>query len=199
MDFKSILDNEQEKGDWGFKALKQRRWIHHSCTPLIAKKVTKIHFLKLRQFPQALEYYNQLLTYTKSAVTRNYSEKSINGILDYVSSDKASDQTLDLELMEKFYSVTMKTLAEMKNERLSVKTNLKLAKLWLDRREYSRLDAVSIRLFDLIKLTALRHSKSCVYLVKVLMVQTTSLKAACCLKYSHSRYRCIPKQTIPRS
>ena len=90
-----------------------------------------------------MEYYNQLLTYTKSAVTRNYSEKSINGILDYVSSDKASDQTLDLELMEKFYSVTMKTLAEMKNERLSVKTNLKLAKLWLDRREYTRLDAVS--------------------------------------------------------
>ncbi|TIA85021.1 hypothetical protein E3P99_04089 [Wallemia hederae] len=128
-DFKSILENEEEKGDWGFKALKQR------------DKVTKIHFLKLRQFPQALEYYNQLLTYTKSAVTRNYSEKSINGILDYVSSDKASDQTLDLELMEKFYSVTMKTLAEMKNERLSVKTNLKLAKLWLDRREYSRLDA----------------------------------------------------------
>ncbi|TIB65498.1 hypothetical protein E3P77_02652 [Wallemia ichthyophaga] len=126
LDFKSIVEIEHDKGDWGFKALKQ---------------LTKIHFLKLRQFPQALDFYNQLLTYTKSAVTRNYSEKSINGILDYVSSDRASDQSLDLELMEKFYSVTMKTLAEMKNERLSVKTNLKLAKLWLDRREYSRLDA----------------------------------------------------------
>ena len=115
---------------------------HYRLISNITLIVTKIHFLILKQFPKALGYYTQLLTYTKSAVTRNYSEKSINGILDYVSSDKAKDQqTLDLELMEKFYSVTKNTLAEMKNERLSVKTNLKLAKLWLDRMEYERLDA----------------------------------------------------------
>lgn len=29
--------------------------------------------------------YRQLLTYIKGAVTRNYSEKSINSILDYIS------------------------------------------------------------------------------------------------------------------
>ena len=28
-DFISILDLEQEKGDWGFKALKQRKWWFH--------------------------------------------------------------------------------------------------------------------------------------------------------------------------
>lgn len=115
---------------------------YHPTNKVDSTLVTKLHFLRLRKFPEALEYYTQLLTYTKSAVTRNYSEKSINGILDYVSSDKATDQTVDLELMEKFYAVTMKTLAEMKNERLSVKTNLKLAKLWLDRREYARLTEV---------------------------------------------------------
>ena len=32
--------------------------------------------------------YEHLLTYIKSAVTRNYSEKSINAILDYVSTSK---------------------------------------------------------------------------------------------------------------
>ena len=32
--------------------------------------------------------YKQLLTYIKSAVTRNYSEKSINSILDYISTSK---------------------------------------------------------------------------------------------------------------
>lgn len=32
--------------------------------------------------------YTQLLTYIKSAVTRNHSEKSINSILDYISTSK---------------------------------------------------------------------------------------------------------------
>lgn len=32
--------------------------------------------------------YKQLLTYIKTAVTRNYSEKSINSILDYISTSK---------------------------------------------------------------------------------------------------------------
>ncbi len=32
--------------------------------------------------------YKQLLLYIKSAVTRNYSEKSINSILDYISTSK---------------------------------------------------------------------------------------------------------------
>lgn len=32
--------------------------------------------------------YKHLLTYIKSAVTRNYSEKSINSILDYISTSK---------------------------------------------------------------------------------------------------------------
>ncbi|CAO3674793.1 unnamed protein product [Umbelopsis ramanniana] len=85
---------------------------------------------------QTLRYYEELLTYTKSAVTRNYSEKSINNILDYVSS---SD---DMTFMEKFYQTTLTSLADSKNDRLWVKTNLKLAKLWLDRHEYSRLNKI---------------------------------------------------------
>jgi COP9 signalosome complex subunit 2 len=69
-------------------------------------------------------------------VTRNYSEKSINNILDYAST--ADNMTF----MEAFYEVTLESLVEMKNERLWVKTNLKLAKLWLDRKEYGRLSKV---------------------------------------------------------
>ena len=37
---------------------------------------------------QCLTRYKQLLTYIKSAVTRNHSEKSINSILDYISTSK---------------------------------------------------------------------------------------------------------------
>ena len=32
-----------------------------------------------------MEAYREMLTYIKSAVTRNYSEKCINSIMDYVS------------------------------------------------------------------------------------------------------------------
>lgn len=39
-------------------------------------------------FPEMMNRYKQLLTYIRSAVTRNYSEKSINSILDYISTSK---------------------------------------------------------------------------------------------------------------
>ncbi|KIK70497.1 hypothetical protein GYMLUDRAFT_149392 [Collybiopsis luxurians FD-317 M1] len=121
-DFRAIVDQEEEKGDWGFKALKQS---------------TKLLFLVLRRPNDALDSYTQLLTYTKSAVTRNYSEKTINGILDYVGGGKGGP--VEVDVLEKFYQVTKDALEEAKNDRLSAKTNLKLAKLWLDRKEYGRL------------------------------------------------------------
>ncbi|CAL1694252.1 unnamed protein product [Somion occarium] len=121
-EFRAIVDQEEEKGDWGFKALKQ---------------MTKLLFLTLHRPTEALQTYIELLSYTKSAVTRNYSEKTINGILDYVGGGKSGP--VDVNTLERFYQATKSALQEAKNERLSVKTNLKLAKLWLDRKEYGRL------------------------------------------------------------
>jgi COP9 signalosome complex subunit 2 len=43
-------------------------------------------------------------------VTRNYSEKSINNILDFISSSQ------DMAFMEEFYSTTLNALEEAKNE-----------------------------------------------------------------------------------
>lgn len=83
--------------------------------------------------------------------SRSTAEKAINGILDYVS----NSSELDTTVMQQFYESTLTSLAEAKNEvramaatlltrqRLSLKTNLKLAKLWLDRREYGRLTKAS--------------------------------------------------------
>ncbi|EGO05246.1 hypothetical protein SERLA73DRAFT_129076 [Serpula lacrymans var. lacrymans S7.3] len=130
-EFRAILDQEEDKGDWGFKALKQS---------------TKLLFLVLHRPADALKTYTQLLTYTKSAVTRNYSEKTINGILDYVGGGKSGP--VEVDVLEKFYQVTKDALEEAKNERLSVKTNLKLAKLWLDRKEYGRLSKLIRDLHD---------------------------------------------------
>jgi COP9 signalosome complex subunit 2 len=83
----------------GFKALKQS---------------TKLLYLVLKRPNDALKNYIQLLTYTKSAVTRNYSEKTINGILDYVGGSKGA--TAEVEVLEKFYQATLKALQEAKND-----------------------------------------------------------------------------------
>lgn len=78
-----------------------------------------------------------MLTYTRTAVTRNHSEKSINNILDLASSSS------DVEFMEQFYATTLTSLQDVGNDRLWLKTNLKLAKLWLDLKEYLRFTRVS--------------------------------------------------------
>jgi COP9 signalosome complex subunit 2 len=83
----------------GFKALKQS---------------TKLLFLSLHRPHDALKAYTQLLTYTKSAVTRNYSEKTINGILDYVGGGKGGP--VEVDVLEKFYQATKDALIEAKNE-----------------------------------------------------------------------------------
>ncbi|KAI0756545.1 PCI-domain-containing protein [Daedaleopsis nitida] len=129
-EFRAIVDKEEEKGDWGFKALKQS---------------TKLLFLVLRRPGDALKTYTELLSYTKSAVTRNYAEKTINSILDYVGGGKSGP--VEVKILEQFYEATKAALAEARNDRLSAKTNLKLAKLWLDRKEYNRLQKVLQELY----------------------------------------------------
>lgn len=76
--------------------------------------MTKLLFLELHRPTDALKTYTELLTYTKSAVTRNYSEKSINGILDYVGGGKGG--AVEVDVLEKFYQATRRALEEAKNE-----------------------------------------------------------------------------------
>jgi COP9 signalosome complex subunit 2 len=83
---------------------------------------------------QAAEHFAELLTYVKSAVTRNYSEKSINNMLDYI--EKGAEGDGAVQSMEQFYSLTLQSFQSTNNERLWLKTNIKLAKLLLDRKEY---------------------------------------------------------------
>ncbi|KAH8194423.1 hypothetical protein TruAng_011406 [Truncatella angustata] len=117
-EFLAIPDLESEKGDWGFKGLKQ---------------AIKLEF-KLAKYDHAVQHYTELLTYVKSAVTRNYSEKSITNMLDFV--EKEADNDNAQKFLEKFYSLTLECFQSTNNERLWLKTNIKLAKLLLDRKEY---------------------------------------------------------------
>lgn len=77
-----------------------------------------------------------MLSYTKSAVTRNQSEKKINSLLDHVS------QSSDMKLLQDFYSITLASLAEANNERLWFKTQLKLCGLWFKLKEFSRMHKI---------------------------------------------------------
>jgi COP9 signalosome complex subunit 2 len=83
----------------GFKALKQS---------------TKLLFLVLHRPNDALKSYTRLLAYTKSTITRNYAEKTINGILDYVGGGKGGP--VEVTILEKFYQATKDALQEARNE-----------------------------------------------------------------------------------
>jgi COP9 signalosome complex subunit 2 len=101
----------------------------------------------LGRHDDAVQHYKELLTYVKSAVTRNYSEKSINNMLDFIekvtgqqTAEAATDVTsIAYKSMEEFYSLTLSTFQATNNERLALKTNLKLAKLYLDKKDYNQL------------------------------------------------------------
>ncbi|PNS15999.1 COP9 signalosome complex subunit 2 [Sphaceloma murrayae] len=120
-EFLGVPALESENGDWGFKGLKQ---------------AIKLEF-KLGRYDKAVEHYQELLTYVKSAVTRNYSEKSINNMLDFIEKNAESDDAN--KCMEQFYSRTLESFQSTNNERLWLKTNTKLARLWLDQKDYRRL------------------------------------------------------------
>ncbi|KAI9799307.1 MAG: hypothetical protein M1825_004800 [Sarcosagium campestre] len=121
VEFLGVPPLESEPGDWGFKALKQ---------------AIKLEFM-LKQYDKAVEHYTEMLGYVKSAVTRNYSEKSINNMLDFV--EKRSDDTDAARCTEKFYSRTLESFQNSNNERLWLKTNIKIARLWLERKEYAQV------------------------------------------------------------
>ena len=88
--FELVVGMQEEKDEWGFKALSQ---------------MVKLNF-QLGNHDAMLEKYKEMLTYIRSAVTRNMSEKKINKILDRVSS---SDNA---ELLQEFYMTTLSALQE---------------------------------------------------------------------------------------
>jgi len=61
-------------------------WVHGGLTGVNPILYTAL--LLQNNYREMMARYKQLLTYIKSAVTRNHSEKSINSILDYISTSK---------------------------------------------------------------------------------------------------------------
>ncbi|KAL0389265.1 UNVERIFIED_CONTAM: COP9 signalosome complex subunit [Sesamum calycinum] len=96
--FAEVVQMEPEKAEWGFKALKQ---------------TVKLYY-KLGKYKEMMNAYRDMLTYIKSAVTRNYSEKCINNIMDFISGSASQN----FGLLQEFYQTTLKALEEAKNEEL---------------------------------------------------------------------------------
>ena len=118
--FQLVVEMQEEKEEWGFKALSQ---------------MVKLNF-QLGKHDAMMVKYKEMLTYIRSAVTRNMSEKKINKILDYISgSDNA-------ELLQEFYMTTLSALQESNNERLWFKTNLKLGGLCFSGGDFARLKQI---------------------------------------------------------
>ncbi|KAL4151330.1 hypothetical protein PRNP1_008279 [Phytophthora ramorum] len=115
-----VLALQTEQSDWGFKAL---------------KRTVKLLF-ELQRHDAAMRTYEELLGYTKTAVTRNVGEKGINSILDFVSTSKSWD------VLQKFYETTLETLKEARNERLWFKTSVKLGNLLYEIGDFSRLSKI---------------------------------------------------------
>jgi COP9 signalosome complex subunit 2 len=70
-------------------------------------------------------------------VTQNHSEKSINNMLDFIEKN-AEDEAAN-SCIEKFYSLTLDSFHSTNNERLWLKTNIKLARLWFAQKNYRLL------------------------------------------------------------
>lgn len=87
--------------------------------------------------------YQQLLIYIKSVVIRNYFEKSINFILDYIFILK------QMELLQNFYEIILEVLKDVKNDRLWFKINIKFGKLYFDRVEFIKLVKILKQLYQL--------------------------------------------------
>ncbi|XP_045467948.1 COP9 signalosome complex subunit 2-like [Harmonia axyridis] len=116
--FRKVLEIQgNEKGIWGFKALKQ---------------IVKINF-HLKNYEETMGMYKELLSYINQSVTKNHGEKSINSILDYTSTSK------DFDVLKYFYETTLEALKLAKNDRLWFKTNYRLGLVYLERGEFNRL------------------------------------------------------------
>ncbi|KAJ2726072.1 hypothetical protein GGI07_000855 [Coemansia sp. Benny D115] len=133
-EFLVVVEEDEAQGasEWGFKATKQTIKLYLG-QPSSSQQQAKI-----------IEYYDRMLGYVRnSIVTRNYAEKSINNMLERVTASMSAESALA------FYHKTLDVLEQTKNERLWLRTSLRLGRLLLDQKRYAELDVL---------LSKLRHS-----------------------------------------
>ncbi|KAJ1845639.1 hypothetical protein LPJ73_004786 [Coemansia sp. RSA 2703] len=127
-EFAQIVEEDEQEGasEWGFKATKQtlKIQLRQSANKQIEQR-------------QILDTYDRMLVYiSKSIVARNYAEKSINNMLERVSLG------MDSAFTREFYEKTLVVLKQTRNDRLWLRTSLRLGKLLLDQRDFDKLSGL---------------------------------------------------------
>ncbi|GKC48467.1 COP9 signalosome complex subunit 2 [Tanacetum coccineum] len=134
--FAEVVQMEPEKADCRVHVVLQDFFKRDSNFKAL-KQTLKLYY-RLGRYKEMTNAYRDMLTYIKSAVTRNYSEKSVNNIMDFVSGSASQN----IALLQEFYQATLKALEEAKNG-----TNLKLCNIWFDMGEYGRMNKILKELY----------------------------------------------------
>ena len=126
--FHTIVETEKQPGTWSFKAL---------------KKLCKIYCLASNS-EKLISSYEALLQLAKcNAVTRAIAEKGVNSILNKISSTESAQTAKTTgQMFEKIYKLTLDATRNINNDRLWVKTILKLGNLYYNIGEYEKLNTV---------------------------------------------------------
>ncbi|KAJ1801409.1 hypothetical protein LPJ75_006436, partial [Coemansia sp. RSA 2598] len=145
-EFEAVIAEDEQNGrsDWGFKATKQilKMYLKRTDGDAAENKA------------KVLEYYDRMLDFvSKSIVTRNYAEKSVNNMLERVSMGTDSSFTLA------FYQKTLNVLKQTRNDRLWLRTSLRLGRMQLEHRQFQELD----KLLAELKLSCLDDSGSVIH------------------------------------
>lgn len=130
-EFQSVVDDNDQNidhqqssngpGEYGFKATKQMIKL---C-------------LARKDFDGVSQYYDKMMDYVrKSLVTRNYAENSINNMLERVGTKAEPGFAYT------FYNKTLEVLKATKNDRLWLRTSLRLANLQFEQKQYQELEAL---------------------------------------------------------
>lgn len=142
-----MLQHEEEsedKGDWGFKAKKQKIKVLYmlggegSSTNSKAEEMLNL----FKDFLKDIE---------DGKVSRNYAEKSLNNMLDHLAgmggtiSSKGSNSDT---VLKQIYNATLESLSRTGNERMWIKTKMKLAKLYIEQQDLENAQAELTQLQD---------------------------------------------------
>lgn len=146
--FQEVIERSKEsedsnKDEWAFKAKKQM------IKTLFEQGTSKRD--------QVLKQYQGLLDYLENGkVATSYTEKSFTNMLDHLTQgtgitkvtvkDAKTQETV--KFVENIYMATLSVLVKAKNERMWIKTNLKLAKFFTDCKDIDKALGVLTQIQD---------------------------------------------------
>jgi COP9 signalosome complex subunit 2 len=133
--YERVVEMEEEKGEWGFKAL---------------KKLIKL-YLDEGDRDKAVVKFEELMSYTQGAVSANIAEKGIAGVLDSIATSKPSDADEDTmgddasaegQVVERLYEIAISVLRKQGSERVWFRQALKYAKILMENGNTQKLIGV---------------------------------------------------------